>query len=95
MVGGQHAVFKRALPVLEAMGKKENIVYVGPSGSGEIIKIVNNMLVGTITAATAVTLALLRPTNLLNWYTSVAGLAMTGSPMRLRRISSANCSADA
>jgi 3-hydroxyisobutyrate dehydrogenase-like beta-hydroxyacid dehydrogenase len=53
MVGGERAVFERALPVLEAMGKKENIVYVGPSGSGEIIKIVNNMLVGTIAAATA------------------------------------------
>jgi 3-hydroxyisobutyrate dehydrogenase len=53
MVGGEHAVFERVLPVLEAMGKKEKIVYVGPSGSGEIIKIVNNMLVGTIAAATA------------------------------------------
>jgi 3-hydroxyisobutyrate dehydrogenase len=53
MVGGERAAFERALPVLEAMGKKEKIVYVGPSGSGEIIKIVNNMLVGTIAAATA------------------------------------------
>lgn len=53
MVGGEHAVFEHVLLVLEAMGKKEKIVYVGPSGSGEIIKIVNNMLVGTIAAATA------------------------------------------
>ena len=53
IVGGERAAFERALPVLEAMGKKEKIVYVGPSGSGEIIKIVNNMLVGTIAAATA------------------------------------------
>jgi len=53
MVGGEHAAFEHVLPVLEAMGKKEKIVYVGPSGSGEIIKIVNNMLVGTIAAATA------------------------------------------
>src|SRR5258708_2258364 len=53
MVGGERAAFERVLPVLEAMGKKEKIVYVGPSGSGEIIKIVNNMLVGTIAAATA------------------------------------------
>ena len=53
MVGGEHTVFEHVLPVLEAMGKKEKIVYVGPSGSGEIIKIVNNMLVGTIAAATA------------------------------------------
>jgi 3-hydroxyisobutyrate dehydrogenase-like beta-hydroxyacid dehydrogenase len=37
--------------VLEAMGK--NIFHVGPSGSGEIIKLVNNALVGVIAAATA------------------------------------------
>lgn len=53
MVGGEHAVFEQALPVLEAMGKKNHIVYIGPSGSGEIVKIVNNMLVGTIAAATS------------------------------------------
>ncbi|HEY4035161.1 MAG TPA: NAD(P)-dependent oxidoreductase, partial [Ktedonobacteraceae bacterium] len=58
MVGGERAVFERALPVLQAMGKKENIVYVGPNGSGEILKIVNNMLVGTIAAATAEALVL-------------------------------------
>jgi 3-hydroxyisobutyrate dehydrogenase len=53
MVGGAYAAFERALPVLEAMGKRENIIYIGPSGSGEIVKIINNMLVGTIAAATA------------------------------------------
>jgi 3-hydroxyisobutyrate dehydrogenase len=52
MVGGEQAAFEHVLPVLEAMGNKEQIVHVGPSGSGEIIKIVNNMLVGTIAAAT-------------------------------------------
>ena len=53
MVGGEKESFERALPVLEAMGKKENITYVGPSGSGEVVKLINNMLVGSITAATA------------------------------------------
>lgn len=53
MVGGEHSVFEQSLPVLEAMGKKDHIVYIGPSGSGEIVKIVNNMLVGTIAAATS------------------------------------------
>jgi 3-hydroxyisobutyrate dehydrogenase-like beta-hydroxyacid dehydrogenase len=33
------------------MGKAENIFYVGPSGAGEIVKLVNNMLVGVIAAA--------------------------------------------
>ncbi|GLV56695.1 2-hydroxy-3-oxopropionate reductase [Dictyobacter sp. S3.2.2.5] len=58
MVGGDKEGFNRVLPVLEAMGKKENITYVGPSGSGEVVKLINNMLVGTITAATAEALVL-------------------------------------
>lgn len=53
MVGGELATFERALPVLEAMGKAENIFYVGPNGSGEVVKIVNNILCGAIAAAIA------------------------------------------
>ena len=53
MVGGEREIFDQARPVLEAMGKKENIVFVGPSGSGEVVKLINNMLAGTIAAATA------------------------------------------
>ena len=48
MVGGDRKVFEQALPVLEAMGKKENIFYVGPHGAGEVVKIVNNILCGAI-----------------------------------------------
>lgn len=51
MVGGDREVLEQVRPVLEAMGKKENIFYVGPQGSGEIVKLVNNILVGTIAAA--------------------------------------------
>jgi 3-hydroxyisobutyrate dehydrogenase len=51
MVGGEREAFEQARPVLEAMGK--NIFYVGASGSGEIVKIVNNILTGAIAAATA------------------------------------------
>src|SRR6266581_2572837 len=50
-VGGEREIFEQARPVLEAMGKKENIFYVGPSGSGEVVKIVNNILCGAIAAA--------------------------------------------
>ncbi len=46
-------IFEQARPVLEAMGKKENIFHVGPNGSGEIIKLVNNVLCGAIAAAIA------------------------------------------
>lgn len=56
MVGGDAEAVGRARPVLAAMGG--NIFHVGPSGSGEIIKLVNNLLVGVIAAATAEALVL-------------------------------------
>lgn len=51
MVGGERDIFEQARPVLEAMGKKENIFHVGSNGAGEIIKLVNNVLCGAIAAA--------------------------------------------
>jgi len=51
MVGGDAAALEIARPVFEAMGS--NIFHVGPSGTGEIIKLVNNMLVGIIAAGIA------------------------------------------
>lgn len=56
MVGGDEGGYGRALPMLQAMGK--NIFHVGPSGAGEVIKLVNNILVGVIAAATAEALVL-------------------------------------
>src|SRR5947208_2752077 len=53
MVGGEREIFEQARPVLEAMGKKENIFYVGSVGAGEAVKIVNQILCGAIAAATA------------------------------------------
>ena len=44
MVGGPDAAFARAKPVLDAMGK--TIVHAGPSGSGQVSKICNNMILG-------------------------------------------------
>jgi 3-hydroxyisobutyrate dehydrogenase len=58
MVGGDREIFDKARPVLEAMGKKENIFHVGPNGAGEVIKLVNNTLVGAIAAAIAESLVL-------------------------------------
>jgi 3-hydroxyisobutyrate dehydrogenase len=43
MVGGEQADFDRALPVLQTMGT--NIVYIGGQGSGQIVKLVNQVLV--------------------------------------------------
>ena len=44
MVGGEEAAFKRALPILNVMGKK--VVHAGPAGSGQAAKICNNLLLG-------------------------------------------------
>ncbi len=41
MVGGDADVFERCLPVLQAMGK--TIVFCGPSGSGQVVKLCNQV----------------------------------------------------
>ena len=51
MVGGDQAVFDRALPVFRAFGK--NIRLCGPSGAGQVVKLINQLLVGVHTAAVA------------------------------------------
>jgi 3-hydroxyisobutyrate dehydrogenase len=43
MVGGEADQFSRALPFFEAMGK--SITHVGPSGAGQMVKLVNQILV--------------------------------------------------
>ena len=58
MVGGEQEIFEQVRPVLEAMGKKENIFYVGGHGSGEVVKLINNLLAANIAAAVAETFVL-------------------------------------
>jgi 3-hydroxyisobutyrate dehydrogenase len=41
MVGGDEPIFERCKPVFEAMGKA--IVYIGPGGSGQIVKLCNQV----------------------------------------------------
>jgi 3-hydroxyisobutyrate dehydrogenase len=43
MVGGEAEDFERALPVMEAMGQK--ITLVGESGAGQMVKLINQILV--------------------------------------------------
>jgi 3-hydroxyisobutyrate dehydrogenase/2-hydroxy-3-oxopropionate reductase len=51
MVGGSQAAFERALPVFRAFGK--NVRLCGPTGAGQAVKLVNQLLVGVHTAAIA------------------------------------------
>lgn len=51
MVGGEPAIYDRALPAFQSFGK--NIRLCGPVGAGQAVKLVNQLLVGIHTAASA------------------------------------------
>src|SRR2546430_9111410 len=51
MVGGEKEAFESALPVFQAFGK--NIRLCGPTGAGQAVKLVNQLLVGVHTAGIA------------------------------------------
>src|SRR5260370_12533443 len=44
MVGGAAGDFEEARPALSAMGA--NVIHVGPVGSGEVVKLCNNLIAG-------------------------------------------------
>lgn len=50
MTGGDKEAFDEVLPILESMG---NPVYTGKSGSGDVTKLVNNMIAGNMLTAIA------------------------------------------
>ncbi len=47
-VGGDHKTYEKIRPILECMGKPEEIIYYGTNGSGLAMKMCHNMLVGII-----------------------------------------------
>ena len=51
LVGGEKAAFDRALPVLSAMGRM--VRRIGDSGAGATLKLINNMMSASLTAAIA------------------------------------------
>jgi 3-hydroxyisobutyrate dehydrogenase len=56
LVGGDAAALERARPALQAMGR--SITHVGPTGSGALLKLVNNFMAGVQAASLAEALAL-------------------------------------
>jgi 3-hydroxyisobutyrate dehydrogenase len=42
MVGGSEAVFEKCLPLFKVLGKR--VTYIGPSGSGQMVKLCNQIL---------------------------------------------------
>ncbi|MGC9152880.1 MAG: NAD(P)-dependent oxidoreductase [Vulcanisaeta sp.] len=57
MVGGKYEVFEKVKPVLQAMGK--TIIYAGDVGNGQMLKLLNQIVVGIdmLAVAEAMTLA--------------------------------------
>lgn len=55
-VGGEEADLRRAEPVLGVIAAR--VVHVGPSGQGNTLKLLNNLMFGAINAATCETFAL-------------------------------------
>ncbi|HHY73515.1 MAG TPA: NAD(P)-dependent oxidoreductase [Bacillus bacterium] len=49
MVGGKKEIFEKALPLFNVMGK--NIYHIGETGSGSVVKLINNLMVAFHTQA--------------------------------------------
>jgi len=47
MCGGDKKIFDKVKPLFEKMGKSENIKYMGPAGSGQHTKMVNQTLIAS------------------------------------------------
>ena len=56
MVGGSESAYSQVKPVLSAMGK--NIVHCGDTGTGQVAKICNNLVLGITMAGVAESMAL-------------------------------------
>jgi len=62
LVGGDSATLDKARPVLQAMGKA--VIHLGPTGSGALVKLINNFLCGVQVAALAEALTLIERSGL-------------------------------
>jgi 3-hydroxyisobutyrate dehydrogenase len=62
LVGGDSATLENARPVLAAMGK--TITHLGPTGSGAIIKLINNFVCGVQVASLAEALTMIERSGL-------------------------------
>ena len=52
MVGGKKETFEYCLPILNTLGNPDKVMYIGPSGAGDMIKCANNFLSACCAAAT-------------------------------------------
>jgi 3-hydroxyisobutyrate dehydrogenase len=80
LVGGSDAALKKARPVFAPMAK--NVIHVGPTGSGSLLKLINNFLAGVQATSLAEALALIEKAG-MNRDTAVQVLTngAPGSPL--------------
>lgn len=50
-VGGDEAAVQQCWPLLQVLGNPEHVVHCGPSGSGQVVKAVNQLAMGLVDAA--------------------------------------------
>ena len=62
LVGGSDAALEKARPVFAPMAK--NVIHVGPTGSGSLLKLINNFLAGVQAASLAEALTLIEKAGL-------------------------------
>jgi len=62
LVGGDGATLEKARTILSAMGK--NVVHLGPTGSGALIKLINNFVCGVQVASLAEAMAMIERSGL-------------------------------
>jgi 3-hydroxyisobutyrate dehydrogenase-like beta-hydroxyacid dehydrogenase len=85
MVGGDHATFTRALPVFETYGR--TIRLCGPVGGGQVVKLVNQLLVSVHTLASSEAAALAARLGAdLGIVQDVIGTSFGSSAMLLRNL---------
>ena len=80
LVGGSDAAVERARPLFSAMGR--NVIHLGPTGAGALLKLINNFLCGVQAAALAEGLAVIEKAGLdRNTATQVLANGAPGSPL--------------
>jgi 3-hydroxyisobutyrate dehydrogenase len=80
LVGGSNAALERARPVLAAMGK--SVTHIGPSGSGALLKLINNFLCGVQAVSLAEALVVIERSGLdRDIATTLLSKGAPGSPL--------------
>ncbi len=60
MAGGDESAFNAVKPILDAMGNPDKVIRIGDSGSGQLCKVCNQMMIGATLAALGEIFALAR-----------------------------------